>query len=68
MNYRLLAIAKTKHGTIQYAIVESESGNVPAIAYCKDGLCYDIHFLRTTPTEIQWILNFIKEKERNNVL
>ncbi len=68
MNYRLLAIAKTQHGSIQYAIVETESGYCKAIAKCKDGACFKVDFLDASPVEMKWILKFIQDKEGQGIL
>ena len=66
MNYRLIAVAKTKTGTLQYAVIETESQSVVAIAYANTYFVYALKMLEESPTAQKWIVDFIKEEERNH--
>ena len=68
MNYRLIAIAKDLHGTIQYAIIECESSQAVAVIKAQYGSFFDIKFLEATPTSMKWILEFAKEQEKKGLL
>lgn len=67
MELRLLAISKTKHGTMYYSIID-EFGCVLAIARAKDGWCFNIVFLESSPTACQQIIAFIKQQEKVGLL
>ena len=68
MNYRLIAITKSTHGVIQYAVIECESSVAVAIIRAEHGSFFDIKFLEATPTSIKWILEFAKEQEKKGLL
>lgn len=68
MNYRLIAITKSTHGVIQYAIIECESSVAVAIIRAEYGSFFDIKFLEATPTSMKWILDFAKEQEKKGLL
>ena len=67
MELRLLAISKTKHGTIYYSIID-EFGCVLAIARAKDGWCFNITFVESSPTACKEIIAFIKQQEKVGLL
>ena len=67
-NYRVLAIAKTKHGTTQYAVIDDDYQEVVAIVKVNGGLAFSIKLLEETLTEAKAIIEYIKEMERKHLL
>jgi hypothetical protein len=61
--YRLIAISKTRYGSINFAIIE-EDGTLEAIARCKDGSCFAITFVETITCNYQSVLDFVRLQER----
>ena len=64
---RLLAVSKSKHGTMYYSVID-EFGCVMAIAKAKDGWCFDITFVETSPLSCKDIIDFIKKQEKVGLL
>ena len=67
MELRLLAISKSKHGTMYYSVID-EFGCVMAIAKAKDGLCFNITFVETLPTTCKDIIDFVRKQEKVGLL
>lgn len=57
-DYRNVAIARTKHGVVQFAIIEEESSVVVAIAKSKGGI-YQVNFIENYPTEQKQVLDYL---------
>lgn len=66
MNYRIIAISKSTNGSVQYAIINSISGFVEAIATASSDFgIYHVAFVRATiPTEQKWILEYIDDESK----
>ena len=56
-DYRNVAIARTKHGSVQFAIID-EDGIVVAVAKSKGGI-YQVNFLENCPTEQKQVLDYL---------
>ena len=67
MELKLLAISKSKHGTMYYSVID-EFGCVLAIARAKDGLCFNITFVESSPIACKEIIEFIKKQEKVGLL
>ena len=65
--YKLLAISKTRYGTIYFAIV-NEDGSTEAVAKCKDGICFAVTFIETTTSTYGSVIDFIRLQERLGLL
>ena len=65
--FRLLAVSKSKYGTMYYSVID-EFGCVLAIARAKDGLCFDITFVESSPTSCKWVIEYIKKQEKVGLL
>ena len=59
--YRNVAIARSKHDVVQFAIIEELSGSVVAVAKSKGGI-YDVHFIDCSPSAIKMILEYLEEE------
>lgn len=67
-NYKLIAIAKNKHNTIQYAVIDEDYQEAVAIVKVNGGLAFSIIMLEESPTEIKGIAEYVKDQERKHLL
>lgn len=59
--FKNVAIARTKHGSVQFAIID-EDGIVVAVAKSKGGI-YQINFIENTPTEQKQVLDYLTKNK-----
>ena len=60
--YRNVAISKTKHGVVCFAIIEEDSNNVVALAKSNHGI-YQVHFVENYPTEQRQVLEYLHQNK-----
>lgn len=61
-DYRTIAIAKSKHNVVQFAIVEELTGSAVAIVKSKMGV-FDIHFLENAPTTMKLVMAYLDQEK-----